>query len=70
MTYWRWRCRLAQRPLTIRSQGRGVSRTAELQRLLLNLEEEMRLLAEELRFEEAARLRDQIMRISEELLTQ
>ena len=40
----------------------------ELQRLLLNMEEEMRLLAEELRFEEAARLRDQIKRISEELL--
>jgi excinuclease ABC subunit B len=39
----------------------------ELQRLLLNLEDEMRLLAEELRFEEAARLRDQIKRISEEL---
>jgi len=41
----------------------------ELQRLLLNLEEEMRLLAEELRFEEAARLRDQIKRISEELMS-
>jgi len=40
----------------------------ELQRLLLNMEEEMRLLAEELRFEEAAQLRDQIKRISEELL--
>ena len=40
----------------------------ELQRLLLNMEEEMRLLAEELRFEEAARLRDQIKHISEELL--
>ncbi|MCJ7653354.1 MAG: excinuclease ABC subunit UvrB [Actinobacteria bacterium] len=41
----------------------------ELQRLLLNLEEEMRLLAEELRFEEAARLQDQIKRISEELMS-
>jgi excinuclease ABC subunit B len=41
---------------------------AELQRLLLNMEDEMRLLAEELRFEEAAQLRDQIRRISEELL--
>lgn len=41
---------------------------AELQRLLLNMEEEMRLLAEELRFEEAAELRDRIRRISEELL--
>ena len=40
----------------------------ELQRLLLNMEEEMRLLAEELRFEEAAQLRDQIKRIGEELL--
>jgi excinuclease ABC subunit B len=40
----------------------------ELQRLLLNMEEEMRLLAEELRFEDAARLRDQIKHISEELL--
>ncbi|MHB8896566.1 MAG: excinuclease ABC subunit UvrB [Candidatus Geothermincolia bacterium] len=40
----------------------------ELQRLLLNMEEEMRLLAEELRFEEAARLRDQIKHIGEELL--
>jgi excinuclease ABC subunit B len=40
----------------------------ELQRLLLNMEEEMRLLAEELRFEEAGQLRDQIRRISEELL--
>jgi excinuclease ABC subunit B len=40
----------------------------ELQRLLLNMEEEMRLLAEELRFEEAAQLRDQIRRIGEELL--
>ena len=40
----------------------------ELQRLLLNMEEEMRLLAEELRFEEAARLRDRIKEIGEELL--
>jgi excinuclease ABC subunit B len=40
----------------------------QLQRLLLNMEEEMRLLAEELRFEEAAHLRDQIKHISEELL--
>jgi len=40
----------------------------ELQRLLLNMEEEMRLLAEELRFEEAARVRDSVKRISEELL--
>ena len=49
------------------SAARHLSRD-ELQRLLLNLEEEMRLLAEELRFEEAARLRDQIKKISEELL--
>ena len=48
------------------SAARQLSRD-ELQRLLLNLEEEMRLLAEELRFEEAARLRDQIKKISEEL---
>ena len=48
------------------SAARHLSRD-ELQRLLLNLEEEMRLLAEELRFEEAARLRDQIKKISEEL---
>ncbi len=40
----------------------------QLQRLLLNMEEEMRLLAEELRFEDAARLRDRIKLISEELL--
>ena len=40
----------------------------ELQRLLLNMEEEMRLLAEELRYEEAARVRDSVKRISEELL--
>ena len=49
------------------SAARQLSRD-ELQRLLLNLEEEMRLLAEELRFEEAGRLRDQIKKISEELL--
>jgi excinuclease ABC subunit B len=49
------------------SKARGLT-PGQLQRLLLNLEEEMRLLAEELRFEEAARLRDQIKRISEELL--
>ncbi len=48
-------------------RARGLE-PAELQRLLLNMEEEMRLLAEELRFEEAAGLRDQIRRISEELL--
>ncbi|HEY5502579.1 MAG TPA: excinuclease ABC subunit UvrB [Candidatus Anoxymicrobiaceae bacterium] len=48
-------------------RARGMS-GEELQRLLLNMEEEMRLLAEELRFEEAARLRDQIKHISEELL--
>ena len=40
-------------------QASGMS-SDELQRLLLNMEEEMRLLAEELRFEEAAQLRDQI----------
>ena len=40
----------------------------ELQRLLLNMEEEMRLLAEELRFEEAARVRDSVKRISDQLL--
>lgn len=39
-----------------------------LERLLLNMEDEMRLLAEELRFEEAAVLRDRIRTISEELL--
>ena len=50
------------------SVARKLSRD-ELQRLLLNLEEEMRLLAEELRFEEAARLRDQIETISAELMT-
>ena len=49
------------------ARARGLS-ADELQRLLLNLEEEMRVLAEELRFEEAARLRDQIKTISEELL--
>ena len=48
------------------SAARRLSRD-ELQCLLLNLEEEMRLLAEELRFEEAARLRDQIQKMSEEL---
>ena len=40
----------------------------QLQRLLLGMEDEMRLLAEELRFEDAARLRDQVRRIGEELL--
>ena len=48
-------------------RARGMS-PAQLQRLLLNMEEEMRLLAEELRFEDAARLRDEIKHISEELL--
>ena len=48
-------------------KARGHS-PADLERLLLNMEEEMRVLAEELRFEEAAKLRDQIKRISEELL--
>jgi len=48
-------------------RARGMS-PAQLQRLLLNMEEEMRLLAEELRFEDAARLRDEIRHISEELL--
>ncbi|HEY5494773.1 MAG TPA: excinuclease ABC subunit UvrB [Candidatus Anoxymicrobiaceae bacterium] len=48
-------------------RARGMS-PEELQRLLLNMEEEMRLLAEELRFEEAAQLRDQVKHISEELL--
>ncbi|MBU4173678.1 MAG: excinuclease ABC subunit UvrB [Actinobacteria bacterium] len=48
-------------------KARGLQK-AELERLLLNLEEEMRVLAEELRFEEAARLRDEIERISEELM--
>jgi excinuclease ABC subunit B len=48
-------------------RARGLS-PEQLQRLLLNMEEEMRLLAEELRFEEAAHLRDEIRRISETLL--
>ncbi|PKQ28024.1 MAG: excinuclease ABC subunit B [Candidatus Anoxymicrobium japonicum] len=48
-------------------RARGMS-PHKLQRLLLNMEDEMRLLAEELRFEEAGRLRDEIKRISEELL--
>ncbi|MFH1151346.1 MAG: excinuclease ABC subunit UvrB [Actinomycetota bacterium] len=48
-------------------RARGLS-PEQLQRLLLNMEEEMRLLAEELRFEEAAHLRDEIRRISDELL--
>lgn len=47
--------------------ARGMDRD-EVQRLLLNLEEEMRVLSEELRFEEAAAVRDQIISISEELL--
>lgn len=40
----------------------------ELERLLVNMEEEMRLLAEELKFEEAAQVRDRIREISFELL--
>ncbi|MDD5448584.1 MAG: excinuclease ABC subunit UvrB [Actinomycetota bacterium] len=40
----------------------------ELERLLVNMEEEMRLLAEELKFEEAAQVRDKIRKISFELL--
>ncbi len=40
----------------------------KVQRLIMNLEEEMRFLAEELRFEEAAKVRDQIKKITEELL--
>ena len=48
-------------------KARGLP-TQKLERLLLNMEEEMRVLAEELRFEEAARLRDEIKRIGEELM--
>jgi len=40
----------------------------KVQRLIMNLQEEMRILAEELRFEEAAKVRDQIKKITEELL--
>jgi excinuclease ABC subunit B len=54
-------------PIDPVEKARGLE-PQELQRLLLNMEEEMRLLAEELRFEEAAQLRDQVRRISEELL--
>ncbi|MBU1671458.1 MAG: excinuclease ABC subunit UvrB [Actinobacteria bacterium] len=50
-------------------RARGLT-PEQLQTLLLNMEEEMRLLAEELRFEEAAHLRDEIRRIGDELLPQ
>lgn len=42
----------------------------DLQRLIFALEEEMRLLAEELKFEEAALIRDEIKRITGELMRQ
>jgi excinuclease ABC subunit B len=57
----------AEAPLDPVQQARKLD-PEEIQRLLLNMEEEMRLLAEELRFEEAAQLRDQIKRIGDELL--
>jgi excinuclease ABC subunit B len=53
--------------IDLAEKARGLSPN-RLQRLLLNMEDEMRVLAEELRFEEAARLRDQIKAIQEEML--
>ncbi|HLG92771.1 MAG TPA: UvrB/UvrC motif-containing protein, partial [Acidimicrobiales bacterium] len=54
-----------------RRAGRGVSRAQlpgeELGRLILTLEEEMREAAAELRFEYAARLRDEIKELKREL---
>ncbi|MBN1288672.1 MAG: excinuclease ABC subunit UvrB [Actinobacteria bacterium] len=50
----------------LKSKARTLSRE-EMERLLLNMEEEMRVLAEELRFEEAAVLRDKIKGLSEEI---
>ncbi|MBN2168129.1 MAG: excinuclease ABC subunit UvrB [Actinobacteria bacterium] len=50
----------------LKSKARKLSRE-EMERLLLNMEEEMRVLAEELRFEEAAVLRDKIKGLGEEI---
>lgn len=50
----------------LKSRAREMSRS-DLERLLLNMEEEMRVMAEELRFEEAARMRDKIISLSEEM---
>lgn len=52
----------------LRERTSGMSKI-EIERLLLNMEEEMRVLAEELRFEDAARLRDEIRKIAEELMS-
>src|SRR5262249_41109279 len=50
-----------------KSEGEGMS-TDELEKLVITLEEEMFAAAEELRFEDAAKLRDEIKELRRELL--
>ena len=50
-----------------RDDGRPISEPAQLEKLIVELEEEMLAAAEELRFEEAARLRDELKELRRDL---
>jgi excinuclease ABC subunit B len=50
-----------------RGDGEAIHSTAELEKLIVELEEEMLAAAEDLRFEEAARIRDEIKELRRDL---
>ena len=50
-----------------RDDGRPISEPAQLEKLIVELEEEMLAAAEELRFEEAARIRDELKELRRDL---
>jgi excinuclease ABC subunit B len=50
-----------------RDEGQPISDPAQLEKLIVELEEEMLAAAEELRFEEAARIRDELKELRRDL---
>ena len=64
---WRWRIAGAARAAARRARGDGVQDPEELEKLIVELEEEMLAAAEDLRFEEAARIRDELKELRRDL---
>jgi len=58
---------ISEMPLTIVAAGEEVQTPEQLEKLLVELEEEMLAAAEDLRFEEAARIRDELKELRRDL---
>ena len=67
-TSWRWsRARRPARRRRAQRDGEAIQSPEELEKLIVELEEEMLAAAEDLRFEEAARIRDELKELRRDL---